>query len=124
MAITNSVLNTIKKMLGPSELYEGFDTDIIVHINSVLMSLAQMAIVEEGTKITDENDIWSDVIGDRTDLEAIKSYIYIKVKMLFDPPANSTILQSLEKQAAELEWRMYAFSDILGKPGGIDTLTT
>lgn len=124
MAVTNSVLNTIKQMIGPSQLYDGFDTDLIVHINSVLMALAQMAIVEEGTKITDENDVWTDIIGERQDLEAIKSYIYIKVKMLFDPPANSTILQSLEKQATEYEWRMYAFSDILGKKGGMDQFTT
>lgn len=116
--MTNSVLLTIRHMIGPSELYEGFDTDLIVHINSVLMSLAQMAVVPEGTKITDENDTWSDLIGDRTDLEAIKAYIYFKVKLAFDPPANTSITQSLEKQAAEYEWRMYAFSDILGKKDG------
>ena len=124
MAVTNSVLNTIKQMIGPSQLYDGFDTDLIVHINSVLMILAQMAVVPEGTKITDENDIWTDLIGDRQDLEAIKSYIYIKVKMVFDPPANSTTLQAFEKQATEYEWRMHAFSDILGQKGGMDKLTT
>ncbi|MBO7450610.1 MAG: hypothetical protein J6U54_09590 [Clostridiales bacterium] len=122
MAVTNSVLNTIKEMLGPSQLYEGFDTDIIVDINSVLMGLAQMGIVEEGTKITDENDVWSDVIGDRTDLEAIKTYIYIKVKLLFDTPSNSTVIQELEKHATEYEWRMYAFSDVVCQPGGYDSV--
>ena len=113
--ITNSVLNTIKHMIGPSELYDGFDTDLIVHINSVLMILAQMAVVPEGTKISDENDTWTDIIGERNDLEAIKSYIYIKVKLLFDTPSNSSVIQSFEKNATEMEWRMHAFSDVVGK---------
>lgn len=102
----NSVLNTIKAMIGPSVAYSGFDTDLTVHINSSLMYLAQMGVVPDGTKIIDENTTWSDLIGDNDKLEGIKSYLYFKARIMFDPPANSTIMAAYNEEIKQLEWRM------------------
>lgn len=116
--LSNSVLNTIKKMIGPSESYHGFDEDLIVLINSTLMVLAQIAVVKEGTRIKDETTTWGEIVDDRADIDGIKEYIYLKVKATFDPNASSSIQQALAERAKELEWRLYAFSDIMGKKGG------
>ena len=102
----NSVLNTIKAMIGPSVSYSGFDTDLTIHINSSLMYLAQMGIVPDGTKITDENTTWHDIIGDNNMLEGIKSYLYFKTRIMFDPPANNAILTAYNEEIKQLEWRM------------------
>lgn len=107
----NSVLLTIKKMIGPSELYEGFDTDLLVHLNSTLASLSQMGVVAQGTKVVDENTTWNDLIGDAQDIESIKSYMYLKTRILFDPPANATILNAYQAEIKEFEWRMYVATD-------------
>ncbi len=100
-----SVLNTIKKMLGITADYEHFDTDIMVHINSVRMSLNQIGVNSTGP-VTGAFDTWEEIFGDTTDIEAVKTYIYLKVKMLFDPPANSTVLEAMKQSAAEYEWRL------------------
>lgn len=113
--LSNSVLNTIKEMIGPSQFYDTYTQDLIVLINSSLMVLAQMSVVKEGTRIKDETTTWSDIVDDRADLEGIKEYIYLKVKLTFDPPASSTIQASYADRAKELEWRLYAFSDIIGQ---------
>ena len=113
--LSESVLNTIKGMLGPSISYDTFDQDIIVLINSSLMVLAQLAVVPEGTRIKDETTTWSEILDDRQDLEGIKEYMYLKVKMIFDPSASSTIQAHYAERAKELEWRLHAFCDIMGK---------
>ena len=103
-----SVLNTIKKLLGPSELcnYDGFNTDLIIHINSILMNLAQMGIVKDGTKIKDETTTWEEIVEKLDLLEGIKSYVYLKVKILFDPPASSIILSAYQEEIKQFEFRM------------------
>lgn len=108
MATDQSILKSVKKLLGLGTDYTLFDNDIILHINSVLSNLVQMGVGTEGFVVEDESETWSDFLGgSTTNLEQIRSYVYIKVKLLFDPPSNSTILQSLTESAKEMEWRLY-----------------
>ena len=102
-----SVLTTIKKMLGIAADYTHFDSDIIVHINSVLMTLNQLGVgPETQTFIGSDMDTWDKILGDITNLEAVKTYIYLKVRLLFDPPTSSFVVDSMNRQASELEWRL------------------
>lgn len=103
----DSVLTTIKKLLGIEADYTHFDNDIIVHINSVLMTLNQLGVGPESpASITSELDTWDKTLGDLKNLEAVKTYVYLKVKMIFDPPTSSFVLDAMNKQASELEWRI------------------
>lgn len=101
-----SILTSIKKLLGIAEDYTPFDMDIIIHINSVLFNLYQLGIGQKGFSIQGDASTWNDFLGDSDDLEAVKTYTYLKVKLLFDPPSNSSHLAALEKQAQEYEWRL------------------
>lgn len=101
-----SILTSIKKLLGITADYKHFDTDIIMHINSVFMILMQLGLgPEDGFSISDDSATWSDFIRDKKWLEAIKSYVYLRVRLLFDPPQNGTLMNAMEKQIAEFEWR-------------------
>lgn len=103
-----SILTSIKKLLGIAESYKNFDTDIIIHINSALMVLNQLGVgPSQGFSIKDETNTWSEFIPeDRYDMESIKSYVYMKVRLLFDPPASSAAITSMEKLVSELEFRI------------------
>ena len=103
-----SILTSIKKMLNIAENYKNFDTDIIIHINSALMVLNQLGVgPSEGFSIKDELNTWDEFIPeDRTDMEAIKSYVYMKVRLLFDPPSSSAAITSMEKLISEFEFRI------------------
>ena len=102
-----SILTSIKKMLGITEEYTYFDSDIIMHINSVLMILTQLGVgPPEGFSIEDDSAIWEDYISDATQLQAVKSYIHLKVKLLFDPPTTSSVTESMNRLIGELEWRL------------------
>lgn len=107
-----SILTSIKKMLGLTEEYEHFDPDLIMHINSVFSILTQMGVgPSEGFSIVDENDIWSDFIQGRANIELVKSYMYLKVKLLFDPPSSSAVIESINRQISEFEWRLNVAAD-------------
>lgn len=102
-----SILNSIKKMLGIQADYDHFDPDIIMHINSVFMTLTQLGVgPKKGFYIEDDTTSWLEFIPELTKLQAVKSYIYLKVRLLFDPPQSSAVLESMNKQIAELEWRL------------------
>lgn len=104
-----SILTSIKKMLGIDEEYTHFDADIIMHINSVLMILTQLGVgPEEGFIIEDDTSTWVDFIpeANAAQLHAVKSYIYLKVKLIFDPPLSSAVIDSMNRQIAEFEWRL------------------
>lgn len=102
-----SILTSIKKLLNISEEYKHFDADIIMHINSVFVILTQLGVgPSEGFFIIDESAIWDDFIGD-VPLEMVKSYVYLKVKLLFDPPLTASVMESMNRMIAEFEWRMY-----------------
>lgn len=100
-----SILTTIKKKLGLSKTYTAFDTDIITNINTSLMRLGMLGVgPSTGFRITGFNETWEDFIGDRIDLEGIKDFIYIKARIVFDPPTSSAALQALKDEAKELEF--------------------
>lgn len=102
-----SILTTIKKLLGITEDYEHFDTDIIVYINMALMTLHQLGVgPEQPASISNNGDTWQSTFGNVDDIEAVKTYIYLKVKMLFDPPSNSSVLEAMNRMVGELEWRL------------------
>lgn len=102
-----SILTSIKKMLGIEESYAHFDADIIFHINSALMTLNQLGVgPKNGFFVSTDEQTWADFLGESMRFEAVKSYIYARVKILFDPPTNSSVLEALNKQIAEFEWRL------------------
>lgn len=101
----SSILTSIKKLLGISETCVDFDTDVIMHINTVLMTLNQLGIGEEGFQIEDKESTW-DEFTDSDKLAAIKTYVHLRVKLLFDPPLNSAIIEAIKESIRELEWRL------------------
>lgn len=103
-----SILTSIKKMLGIAEEYTQFDADIIMHINTVFMTLTQLGVgPSTGFYIEDEAAEWIDFIPDLNKLQAIKTYIYLKVRIIFDPASlGSATLAAYERQIKEYEWRL------------------
>lgn len=105
--MTNSILDGVKKVLGVSEDDTAFDIDIIMHINSVFSTLHQLGVgPTEPFAIESSAEEWSTFLGDRTDLNSVKSYLYLKVRLLFDPPTTSFALESFNKQTEEMAWRL------------------
>lgn len=103
----DSVLDSVKKFLGITEEYQVFDQDLIIHINSVFFTLNQLGVgPEDPFSISDSSSVWTDFIPEGSKLEAVKSYMYLKVRMLFDPPTSSFVLTSMENMAKEYEWRL------------------
>ncbi len=102
-----SILASTKKLLGIAKEYEQFDADIIIHINSAFMVLNQLGVgPKEGFSIKDNASNWTEFITDKNKIEAVKSYIYLKVRVLFDPPQSSAVMESMNRQISELEWRL------------------
>lgn len=103
----DSILTSIKKQLGIAEDYEHFDPDIIMHINSVFSILNQLGVgPPEGFSISDETSVWTDFIGDSLKLELVKTYVYLKLRLIFDPPTSSAVMDAFKENIAELEWRI------------------
>ena len=103
----SSILTSIKKLLGIAEEDTSFDQDIIMHINTVFAILAQLGVgPSNGFSIEDDGAIWSDYLGNAANLELVKSYIYMKVRSMFDPPTNSILADAMNKNISELEWRI------------------
>lgn len=108
----NSILYTIKKMLGLEEDYTPFDQDVIVHINSALMTLTQLNVgPKTGFMITGYEEEWDDFLTNSVMLGAAKNYVYLKVRMLFDPPSNSFVMEALKQQAEEIGWRLNVMAE-------------
>lgn len=107
-----SILTSIKKLLGISEEDTNFDTDIIIHINSALMILNQLGVgPSDGFSIEDASTEWSDFVYDTSQIESIKTYVYMKVKLIFDPPLSSSVMESMKQIISELEWRLQVAVD-------------
>ena len=103
----DSILTSVKKMLGIDASYDHFDTDLIMHINTVISILTQLGVGPAGGyTITGPDDTWIDWMGNKTFLSPVKSYIYLKVRLLFDPPTNSSLIESYNRLISELEWRI------------------
>lgn len=108
----DSVLDSTKKTLGLDSAYDAFDMDIILHINSVFTTLHQLGVgPSEGFMITDKTDLWSSYSENSSVLNMVKSYMYVRVRLLFDPPTTSFSLESFNKQAQEYEWRLNVLVD-------------
>lgn len=115
--VNDSILITIKKLLGYDIAYPAFDADIILLINSNLMRLRQLGVeIPRGFTVTGDQETWEDLIGPTKRLEAIKTYLYIRVRLVHDTPASSTVLQALKDEAAEIEWRLNHEVDEAFKP--------
>lgn len=107
-----SILKTIRKMIGPSVSYDIFDTDLIVHINSAFMVLYQLGVGPTTCfKITGEDETWDDFMQGSIDIEAVISYIYMKVRLVFDPPTTGYLVNMYEATIKELEWRLNVMVD-------------
>lgn len=107
-----SILDSVKKQLGIAPDYEHFDPDIIIHINTVFSILHQLgAGPEDGFSISDASAVWADFLPDSPKLNFVKSYVYLKVRLLFDPPTNSSVTEATNRMIDELEWRINAAVD-------------
>jgi hypothetical protein len=105
--MTDSILDSTKKILGLDAGYTAFDLDVITHINSALAALNQLGIgPESGFMITDSTSTWDEVLGTTSNYNLAKSYVYLRVRILFDPPNTSFVLTALSDQLRELEWRL------------------
>lgn len=113
METTESILISIKKLLGIDANYTHFDSDIIMHINSVFSILSQMGVgPSTGFMIQGETEEWSDfIINDPNSFSLVKSYMHLKVKLLFDPPLSSAAIESINQQIKEFEWRLFVAAD-------------
>lgn len=113
-----SILTSIKKMLGITEDYTHFDDDLIMHINTALAILTQMGVgPAEGFSIEDDTAYWEDFISNKLYYEPVKTYVYLKVKLIFDPDRSSAVMESMNRMISELEWRLYAASETTSLQG-------
>lgn len=108
----HSILDSIKKLLGIDSDYTIFDEDIIIHINSAFSTLMEIGVgPKEGFIISDNTKTWNDYINGDNLIEFVKTYIYLKVKLVFDPPQTSPLIDAIERQITELTWRLSAAVD-------------
>ena len=108
----DSILLSVKKMLGVDSEFDAFDKDIIMDINSVFFIMAQMGIGKQ-FKIEDEGSTWSEYLEGREDLESVKTYMYAKVRQMFDPPTSGILSDALDRTVKELEWRLFSATDLI-----------
>lgn len=107
-----SILTSIKKLLGIAEDYEHFDRDIIMHINTVFAILTQLGVgPATGFSIADKSTMWNEFISNKLYFEPVKTYVYLKVKLLFDPPQSSIVLEATNRMIGELEFRLNAAAE-------------
>jgi hypothetical protein len=117
IAVKDSILQSTKKLLGLPDDYDAFDLDITTHINSAFSTLFQAGVGPvEGFVITGPAETWSQFIGDKMGINDVKSYIYLRVQMLFDRPTSSFGLTAVEKQIDELIWRLNVAADFTVVP--------
>ena len=113
--MNESILLSIKKVLGIAAEDTSFDVDLIMHINSVLMVIMQEWYgVDHAFQIENATATWEDFLGENeTDYNGLKTYIALRVRLIFDPPSNSAVLEAMRKEMEDLEWRMYIWKDNL-----------
>ena len=111
------ILPSIKKLLGINPEYEAFDADITMHINTVFMILNQLGVgPEEGFQIENGYERWSDYCTTKNE-NAVRTFVYLKVRLMFDPPTSSVLMDSINNTLAELEWRLYLEGENKAKGG-------
>lgn len=107
-----SILISIKNMLGPDSDYDVFDNDIVMQINSAISVLTQLGVgPDEGFIVTGPDETWDQFLSARKDIEMAKNFVYMKVKMIFDPPANSFVLSNMKESCDEIGWRLSVATD-------------
>lgn len=106
-----SILTSVKKLLGIPDGYEAFDLDIIIHINTVFVVLYELGVGDEPFSITDKTAVWSDFLKDSKDLNLVQTYVYLKVRLMFDPPTSSAAIQAMKDLVSELEFRINVLVD-------------
>ena len=105
--MNDSIVVSIKKMLGLDDDYTPFDTDVIIHINAAFMTLCQMGVgPREGYEVSDYDQTWSDFLTNKVMLGAVKTWVYLQVKMAFDPPTNSFLMDAMKQQSEQILWRL------------------
>ena len=105
--VIDSILTSIKKLLGIEEDYTQFDSDIVIFINSAFVNLKQLGVGStSGFNITGPDETWSDFLSTGIDVFAVKTFIYMKVRLAFDPPQNSYLIEAINLQLREAEWRL------------------
>ena len=103
-----SILKTIKQLIGCPDDFEQFDMDLTIHINSAFATLTQLGVgPKEGYRITGADNTWSEFEDDAQKLSLIKDYVYIKTRLLFDPPTTGSLMDSLKEELKEMKWRLY-----------------
>jgi hypothetical protein len=113
--MSDSILTSTKKVLGLDESYTAFDQDVILHINSVFNTLTQLGIGPlAGFAIEDNAAVWADFIGTDLRLNLVKTYVYLRVRMLFDPPTTGYLVTAMQEQIKELEWRLNVYREETG----------
>ena len=115
--MTDRILESVKKVLGIAPEYLAFDQDIVMHINSAFSVLHQLGVgPDEPFMIEDETATWTEFLGTERGVNAVKSYVYLRVRLLFDPPATSFALGAMEKQIEELGWRISTYMEGVRHP--------
>ena len=110
--LSESILLSVKKMLGLDEDYDVFDPELIIHINTVFGTLHQLGVgPEDQFRITGDSDLWSEFTTEGEQTDEVKTYVYLRVRLLFDPPSSSFVLSSFKEQLQELEWRLNVKAD-------------
>ena len=110
-AVDDRILPSIKKLLGMTDDYDYFDQDIIIHINTAFATLKQIGVgPTNGFYISGDDTTWSEFVTTGT-YEDVKTYVYLRVKLVFDPPSSSAAMESYKAMINELEWRLQVESD-------------
>lgn len=105
--MSDSVLSSTKQMLGISPEDTSFDVNVIMSINTALTILMDLGLTEVEDQIVTSDDMtWDELLGERTDIEYVKTYVYQKVKMIFDPPTSTAAIDAMQRSISELEWRI------------------
>jgi len=113
--VSNSILTSVKKNLGLAVDYTIFDPDILMHINSALAVLTQLGIgPENGVTVEDASTTWATVIGTDAQLNGVKTLVYLRVRLLFDPPTTGYLIEAMNKQIEELTWRISVYREDTG----------
>lgn len=111
--MTDSILDSVKKMCNVAEDDPSFDQDLILYINSALMTIMQeWHGMDHAFRVVDGSETWDDLLTDDTDFEGVKELVGLKVRMVFDPPSNSSVMQALKDEIQNLEWRLYIWKDM------------
>ena len=119
----DSILMTIRKLVCGDPYADHFDTDLLVHINACFSILNQLGVgPESGFVVTDETQSWSSYVSDNRTLNMVKTYVTLKVKKIFDPPLTSSVLEAMDKEINQLEWRLNVAVDPV-KPTSVSKTT-